>query len=173
ELARALDARDDVEAVGVAARHHEPPPPAWRPTIPVRHLWAPRNVLYELWHARAPFAPRVERVTGPVDVVHATAVAFPRADAPVVVTIHDLAFLDDPALVTKHGLRFLTRGTALAREHARLVMCSSRATMDHCIAVGFDERRLRVVPLGVRATPQSLDDVARTRTKFGLAQPYV
>ena len=52
-------------------------------------------------------------------------------------------------------------------------MCSSRATLEHCIAVGFDERRLRVVPLGVRMTPKSLDDVARARAKFGLARPYV
>ena len=173
ELARALDARDDVDVVGVAARHSSPPPPEWRPAIPVRQLWAPRNLLYELWHARVPFAPRVERATGPVDVVHATAVAFPRATAPVVVTIHDLAFLDAPSLVTKHGLRFFTRGTQLAREHARLVLCSSRATMEHCVSAGFDERRLRVVPLGVRTTPKSLDDVAHVRTKFGLARPYV
>ena len=81
ELVAALDARDDVEVVGVAARHRDPPPSEWRPSIPVRHLWAPRNVLYELWHARIPGAARVERATGRVDLVHATAVAFPRADA--------------------------------------------------------------------------------------------
>jgi glycosyltransferase involved in cell wall biosynthesis len=173
ELARALDARDDVEVIGVAARHSEPPPPAWEPPIEVRHLWAPRNVLYELWHARLPFAPRVERTTGAVDVVHATGVAFPRADAPVVVTIHDLAFLDDPTLVTKHGYRFLSRGTALARERARLVLCSSEATKAHCVAEGFDAAMLRVVPLGVRTTPTTLDEVARARTKHGLANPYV
>ena len=173
ELVAALDARDDVEVVGVAARHRDPPPPQWRPSIPVRHLWAPRNVLYELWHARIPGAARVERATGPVDLVHATAVAFPRADAPVVVTIHDLAFFDDPSRVTKHGLRFFTRGTELARTHARMVLCSSRATMEHCVSVGFDESRVRIVPLGVRTTPKSLEDVARARTKFDLRRPYV
>jgi glycosyltransferase involved in cell wall biosynthesis len=129
--------------------------------------------LYELWHARAPFAPSVERATGAVDVVHGTAVAFPRADAPVVMTIHDLAFLDDPDLVTKHGLRFFRRGTELAREHARLVMCSSQATIEDCVAAGFDRGRLRLVPLGVRAEPRTLEEVAGARAKFGLAQPYV
>ena len=141
ELVRALDARGDVDLIGVAARHAAPPPDAWRPSIEVRQLWAPRNALYELWHARLPIA-RVERATGPVDLVHGTAVAFPRADAPVVITIHDLAFLDDAQLVTKHGLRFFRRGTDLAREHARLVMCSSRATMEDCVLAGFDLDRM-------------------------------
>ena len=173
ELVRALDGRGDVELVGVAARHGSPPPDAWLPSIPVRHLWPPRSLLYELWHSGLPVAPRVETATGSVDVVHATAVAFPRADAPVVVSIHDLAFLDDPTLVTKHGLRFFQRGTELAREHARFVMCSSRATMDDCITAGFDMERLRLVPLGVRSVPRTLEEVARARTKFGLARPYV
>jgi glycosyltransferase involved in cell wall biosynthesis len=130
-------------------------------------------LLYELWHARLPLAPRIERATGPVDVVHGTAVAFPRADAPVVMSIHDLAFLDDPDLVTKHGLRFFRRGTDLAREHARLVMCSSRATMEDCLLAGFEMERLRLVPLGVRSVPRTGEDVARARAKFGLARPYV
>lgn len=173
ELVRALERRGDVDLVGVAARHLSAPPAAWEPPIAVRHLWPPRTLLYELWHARLPVAPRVERVTGTVDVVHGTAVAFPRTDAPVVMTIHDLAFLDDAQLVTRHGLRFFRRGTELAREHARLVMCSSRATMDDCLLAGFDMERLRLVPLGVRAEPRTLEDISRVRTKYGLARPYV
>ena len=78
ELARALDARDDIDVIGVAARHTAPPPTDWRPPIEVRHLWAPRNLLYELWHARLPFGPKVERATGAIDVVHATGVVYPR-----------------------------------------------------------------------------------------------
>ena len=173
ELARVLDTRDDVDVIGVAARHSQPPPVDWQPPIEVRHLWAPRNVLYELWHARLPIAPRVERATGAVDVVHATGVAYPRADAPVVVTIHDLAFLDDPTLVTKHGLRFMTRGTVLAREHAALVLCSSEATKAHCVAEGFSESKLRVVPLGVRAERAAPGEISQVQAKYDLAKPYV
>ncbi|HEX4821798.1 MAG TPA: glycosyltransferase family 1 protein [Acidimicrobiales bacterium] len=173
ELARVLDARDDIDVVGVAARHSQPPPTDWRPPIDVRHLWAPRNVLYELWHARLPIAPKVEHATGAVDVVHATGVAYPRTDAPVVVTIHDLAFLDDPTLVTKHGFRFLARGTALARKHASLVLCSSEATKADCVAQGFDVAKLRTVPLGVHARPATPDEVSRVRAKHGLTKPYV
>ena len=57
---------------------------------------ASRTSLYETWHAPLCRWPRVERATGPVDVVHATAVAYPARSAPVVVTVHDLAFLHDP-----------------------------------------------------------------------------
>ncbi|HEV3225714.1 MAG TPA: glycosyltransferase family 1 protein [Acidimicrobiales bacterium] len=172
ELARELHARDDVEVVGVAARHSSPPPADWTPPIAVRHLWAPRPVLYELWHARLPGVD-VERATGPVDVVHGTAVAFPRAAAPVVMTIHDLAFLTDPSTVTRHGLRFFRRGTELARTRAGLVLCSSRATMDECVIAGFDESKLRLVPLGVRVDPASDDDVARAQAAYGIERPYV
>ena len=173
ELVRALDSRGDVDLVGVSARHPQPPPEPWRPSIEVRRLWAPRALLYELWHARLSLGTRVERATGPVDVVHGTAVAFPQADAPVVMTIHDLAFLDDPTLVTKHGLRFFRRGTDLAREHARLVMCSSQATIDDCVAAGFDKDRLRLVPLGVRSVPRDREAIDKARATFGLTRPYV
>lgn len=130
-------------------------------------------MLYELWHLDSRVSPRVEAATGPVDVVHATAIAYPRADAPVVVTIHDLSFLDDPQHATKHGHRFMRRGTDLAREHAQLVMCSSQSTIDDCVLAGFDPAKLRLVPLGVRATARGLDDVARVHTKYGLTRPYV
>src|SRR5438132_4657206 len=87
ELARALDARGDVDLVGVAARHAHPPPAPCTPPIATRQLCAPEKVLYELWHLHNRLSPRVETATGSVDVVHATAIAYPRADAPVVVTI--------------------------------------------------------------------------------------
>jgi glycosyltransferase involved in cell wall biosynthesis len=173
ELVNALAERDDVELAGVSARHAADPPDPWKPSIDVHHLWPPRALLYELWHARVPLAPKVERATGAVDVVHGTAVAYPYTDAPVVMTIHDLAFLDDPRLVTRHGLRFFRRGTELARERARLVLCSSEATMRDCVTAGFDADRLRVVPLGVRSRQRTLEEVASARSKYGLARPYV
>jgi len=173
ELVRALDRRGDVDLIGISARHRDVPPEPWRPSIPMAQLWPNRLLLYELWHSRLPLAPRVERASERVDVVHGTGVVFPRADAPVVMTIHDLAFLDDPSLVTKHGLRFFRRATELTREHARFVMCSSRATMDDCVVAGFDRERLRLVPLGVHADARPDGDVAAARAKFGLNRPYV
>ncbi len=170
-LAGALAARDDVEVVGVAARHAEPPPAPWVPPVPVRHLPLPRLALYETWHALR--WPRAETATGPVDLVHATAVAVPGARAPLVVTIHDLAFLADPEQATKHGLRFFRRGTELARRHARLVLVPSEATAAECRDAGFDPDRIRVVPWGVAPTVAGAADVERARAAHRLDRPYV
>ncbi len=173
ELVRALDARDDVELIGVAARHRRPPPAPWTPPIEVRQLPLPRNVLYETWHAPLLRWPRVERATGPVDVVHATAVAFPAATASIVVTIHDLAFLHDRQLATRHGHRFFRRGLELARRHARLVMCPSQATIDECVDAGIEADRLRLVPWGVTPPTVTKDDVSAVLERYKIDRPYV
>lgn len=171
QLGRALVARGDVEVVGVAARHPEPAPEAHAPPVPVRHLPLPRLALYETWHGVR--WPAVERATGPVDLVHATAVAVPQARAPLAMTIHDLAFLAEPDHFTKHGLRFFHRGTELARRHARLVMVPSEATAQECRDAGFDPDRLRIVPWGVDATEATAAQVAAVRAEHGLDAPYV
>ncbi|HET8931111.1 MAG TPA: hypothetical protein VFN21_10680, partial [Acidimicrobiales bacterium] len=101
EAIRALDA---AELVGVAARHRAAPPEPWVPTIPVGMLPVPRQVLYETWHRFG--WPSVEWATGPVDVIHVTGVAMPPKTAPLVATLHDLAFLRHPEYFTSHGLRF-------------------------------------------------------------------
>lgn len=167
----ALRARGGIELIGVAARHREPAPAELAPPIPVRHLPLPRPALYEAWHALR--WPAVERATGPVDVVHGTAVAVPPTDAPLVMTIHDLAFLADPTQPTKHGLRFFRRGTELARRYARLVLVPSEATAEECRAAGFDPGRLRLVPWGVDATRADEAAVADALGRHGIAGPYV
>lgn len=170
-LAEALARRPDVEVVGVAARHGEPPAAAFVPPVPVRHLPLPRLALYETWHALR--WPSVERATGPVDLVHATAVAVPASAAPLVVTIHDLAFLAHPEQATKHGLRFFRRGLELTRRHARLVMVPSEATAAECRAAGIDDDRIRLVPWGVDVVPAGADDIASARERHRLDRPYV
>jgi glycosyltransferase involved in cell wall biosynthesis len=164
---------DRPELIGVAARHPEDPPAPWTPPIAVRRLPLPRPLLYEAWHAPLRAWPHVEGATGPVDVVHATAIAYPITRAPVVVTVHDLAFLHDARRATRHGHRFFRRGTELARKHASLVVVPSRATFDECIAAGFGSDRLRVVPWGTSAPPAAAAAVARVRAAFGLERPYV
>ncbi|MFN8016815.1 MAG: glycosyltransferase [Acidimicrobiales bacterium] len=144
---------------GVPAADRGAPPPAARPRCTRPGL-------------RAPLAP--VSATGPVDVVHGTAVAVPPCKAPLVMTIHDLAFLADPTQPTKHGLRFFRRGTELARRHARLVLVPSEATAEECRAAGFDPDRIRLVPWGV--APEAAPPRTRTwprRALAWLARPYV
>src|SRR5919106_1104558 len=139
-------AQAGVEQVGVAARHSRPPPEAWRPPIPVRHLPLPRLALYRTWHRLR--WPPVERATGPVDVVHATGYAIPPRTAPLVVTMHDLAWRRDPSMFTRNGVRFFEAGLRCVVADADLVLCPSRATLDDCAAAGIEPARLRHVPWG-------------------------
>jgi hypothetical protein len=116
ELARALTQGDGLELVGVAAKHAREPDAAWRPPVPVAHLPLPRLALYEAWHRLR--RPRVERATGAVDVIHATAMPVPPRSVPLVLTMHDLAFLKDPAHFTRRGNSFFRRDLAIALKDA-------------------------------------------------------
>jgi len=173
ETLRALEPAEvtGVDVVGVAARHTAPPPPPWTPPIPVRHLPLPRIALYQAWHGLR--RPRVQAATGPVDVVHATTLAIPPRSAPLVVTVHDLAFLQAPEHFTKHGLRFFHRGLTLAKRDADLVLCPSRATWDECAHSGFSPERLRLVPHGASHIPATGAEVDNFRRRHGLANPYI
>ena len=95
--------------------------------------------------------PSVERATGPVDVIHATGIAMPPASRPVVLTVHDLAYLDYPQMFSRAGLRFFGRAFELALAEATLVLCSSVATLARCREAGFDDARLRHVPSASRS----------------------
>lgn len=171
ELARALERRPGLELIGVAAHHRNPPPEQWRPPVAVRHLALPRIALYESWHYFR--RPRVESATGPVDVIHATGIAMPPPTRPIVLTVHDLAYLDYPALFTRQGVRFFRRALDLALRDASLLLCSSLATLERCRAAGFEDERLRHTPLGVRATRARPEDVARVRQAYGLPERII
>ncbi len=170
EVARRLAPREDVTLVGVAGRHAGPPAEAWRSPIPVAQLGLPRPLLYEAWLRWK--RPLVERVTGPVDVAHATGLVPCPSRAPLVVTIHDLAFVHRPDQFTRQGLRVMRRSLDVARDAAAAVVTSSRASCDDLAANGFDRDRLRVVPLGVDHAPASDADVARVRRSYDLPQQF-
>ena len=143
----ALQRFTGLDLVGVSARHHGLPDAAWATTIPVAQLRLPRLALYESWHRLR--RPSVERATGPVDVIHATGMAMPPPSVPIVATVHDLAFLRDPSQFTRRGVSFFHRSIDLARRDAQIIVCPSQATIDECVAHGFDDSRLRLVPWGI------------------------
>jgi glycosyltransferase involved in cell wall biosynthesis len=171
ECARSMAAETAVELVGVAALHRRPAPPPYEPPIPVRHVYLPRPALYDAWHLFR--RPQVQVVTGSIDAIHATSLAIPPKSAPLVVTIHDLAFLSFPDYFTRRGLRFFRRGLELALKEADLVLCPSEATLAHCVDAGFERDRLEVVPLGVSTTQPTAAEVERIRTKYGLDHRYI
>jgi glycosyltransferase involved in cell wall biosynthesis len=156
-----------VELIGLTARHRTPAPAELRAPIEMRSLPVPRRVLYESWHTLR--RPRVERATGRVDVIHATGMAVPPRSAPLVVTVHDLAFVHHPQHATRNGLRFFRQSLDLTRRHADLVLCPSEATRRDCIAAGIEAARTRVVPWGVDpAPPLAATDACRVLARHGL-----
>ena len=170
-VAEAMPAESDVTLLGVAGRHAHVPIEPWSPTIPIGHLPVGGPLLYDLWLRRN--WPKVERATGPVDVAHATTIIPCATDAPLVVTVHDLAFLHDPSQFTRRGNAVFRRSLEAIRRRADLVLCSSRATMDDCLSAGIAADRLRLVPLGVEAERADAAEVARVRTLYRLPERYL
>jgi len=171
EVARELHAGSRLDLIGVSARHRRPPAPSWVPPIAVRALPLPRLALYEAWHLAR--RPAVQLATGPVDVIHATGLAVPPRSAPLVVTVHDLAFIHDPSQFTAKGRRFFDQALRLIRRDADLVLVSSQATWRDCVAAGLPERKLRLVPLGVRGAEVDPGEVTTTLARYGLERPFV
>lgn len=169
ELVGALADRPDVSVTGLAARHPDSDRRAL--PVPVRRSGLPRQALYPAWNRLR--RPRAERIAGPVDVVHATTWAVPGTRAPLVVTVHDLAFLAEPEHFTPRGNAFFRRALALVEAEAARVIVPSAATADACAAHGLDPARTVVVPHGVRTDPGAAGRVGAWRAERGLHRPYV
>jgi len=167
----ALQDRGEVDQVGVSAWHRHPPPAPWRPAVSVRQLPLPRLALYDAWQRLR--HPIVERATGTVDLVHATAHVAAASRAPLVATVHDLHFLHEPGHFTPRGVSVFTRFLDLVRQEAAMVVCPSEATATDCEAAGIDRARLRITPWGTAAQAVGAGEVGRVRQAYGLHRPFV
>ena len=160
-----------VELIGVAGRHRRPPEPSFMPPISVRQLPLRGFVLYESW-LRFHW-PKVEAVTGSVDVVHCTGLIPPASRAPLVATLHDVAWRHRPDQFTRHGVRIFERSLQEMKHRARLVLCPSTATMLDAERAGIEPERLRLVPWGVEAAAVTEEDRRNVTNKYGLPKDYL
>jgi glycosyltransferase involved in cell wall biosynthesis len=127
--------------------------------------------LYETWLYGS--WPKIESATGPIDVVHATTLIPCPTQYPLIVTLHDLAFVHQPDHFTRHGVRVFKRSLEIIKRRADLVLCCSQATMDDCVATGISSDRLRHVPLGVEIEHATPADVLRVRALYRLPERYL
>jgi glycosyltransferase involved in cell wall biosynthesis len=171
EIARQLERRDDVELHYVAGKHARIPIPEYRPPGPVAMLPLARPLLYETW-TRVNW-PKVESVTGPVDVTHATGLVPSATSSPLAVTVHDVAFVHDPEMFSRQGARLMRRSLEVIRRRADLVICPSRSTIDDLVDLGFDRDRLRHVPLGVHPNAASAGERRRVLRTYRLPDDFV
>lgn len=170
-VAEAMEEHDDIRLIGVAGRHQHLPDEPWMPSIPIAHLPIAAPWLYETWLRFG--WPKVERATGAVHVTHATGLVPCPTDAPLVVTLHDLAFLHDPSHFSRHGVRVFRDSLEHIRRRADLVLCSSQATLDDVVFAGVGADRVRLVPLGVDVERADADEVARVRVLYSLPERYL
>lgn len=172
-LVEALDARDDVTVTGLAARHGDTTA-RLGPDVAVHHSRLDRRALYALWsRSRAPWTATASLGGARPDVLHATTWAVPPRVAPLVVTVHDLAFLRDPGHFTAHGNRYFRRGLQVVRDEADLVVVPSEVTAADCVDQGIEAERVRVIPHGVSVPAVTPTDIAAFRRAHGLTRPYV
>ncbi len=147
----ALTERDDVEVVGVAARHGHPPEepvrarraglgaaacPGGRSTSPGTACGVPRSSgppARWTWSGPAPWPCRPGRRPW-----WSPCTTWPRCTT--------------PSTTPSRARGFYRRAFELARTEADLVCCPSQATLEDCAAHGFDRGRLRHVPWGVDTT---------------------
>lgn len=171
EVAQELDALDDVDIVGVAGRHRYGPTKGFEPTIRMASLPIGGPLLFESW-LRLKW-PLVESVVDNADLVHSTTIIAPATHLPLVVTIHDLAFLRHPEFFTDRGNRVFRRSLDIVRDKAAMVLCSSLATLDDCVSAGFEKDRLRHVPLGVTTHAVVDSDRERVRRVYDLPENFI
>jgi glycosyltransferase involved in cell wall biosynthesis len=170
-IANVLEDDPEVEIHQVAGRHALTPTADFVPTGNVAMLPLARPWLYETW-TRLNW-PKVESVIGPIDLAHATGLVPCATAAPLVVTLHDLAFVHDPEMFSSHGVRVMMRSLEVIKRRADRILCPSQATIDDCIDAGIDAEKLRLVPLGVDRRVANPFAVERVKRNYQLPDDFV
>ena len=147
----------------------------WRgrfPNFAVRLLPPPTPLV------RVPVALALELRFRPVDILHVQYTAPPFCPAPVVVTIHDLAFEHLPETFTRRGsfqLKLTVRRTA--RKAVRIATVSEYSRQDLIRTYKLPPDKIVVTHNGVEPrfspSPGSADETQSIRRRFGIDRDYI
>jgi glycosyltransferase involved in cell wall biosynthesis len=169
-LIEALAPRDDLDlavyAITLRGRHDLDTvlPAGVRPaTAPI-----PARLVRELWMRGS--WPRIERWTGPVDVVHATNYVAPPTRGATVLSVHDLTFVRFPEMCTTDTLKFGSLVRAAIARGAVIHTGSDFVASE--IADVFALPPERVVRIYTGLAPTGGGDAGRGRIRAG-AERYV
>ncbi|MGH9222561.1 MAG: glycosyltransferase family 4 protein [Acidimicrobiales bacterium] len=109
------------------------------------------------------------------DVVHASSLAVPPGgEAPLAVTVHDLAWRRVPETFPPRGRRWHEAALGRALDRAALVVAPSRQTADDLLAAGAAAARVEVVDEGCdHLPPADLAGAAAFRAGVGVEGDYL
>lgn len=159
-LVEGLARRDDVELAGYAITRTGRRDLAGLLPAGVQPAtsWLPARVVHPLW-ARAAW-PTIEHWTGPVDVVHSPNFIAPPARVPVIVSVHDLAFVHSPELCRPEAAKLEPRLWRAIERGAVLHTGSDFVAAEIRQHFGLGPERVARVYSGI-ATPATEGDAAR------------
>jgi glycosyltransferase involved in cell wall biosynthesis len=148
ELRRALERREDCEVIpfAVGRRTHEVPPG-------VRHVPVPLRICQTVWRTFG--FPKVEDLTGTVDVFHSLDLVPPPSRAPLVVTVHDMLAIELPHLHAKRNRRTQERQVAALQRAGAIVTCSQ--SVAHSLARMGVDADLHVTGSALTPLPDPVD----------------
>ena len=182
-LARELSWRPDVTLIPLLARHGggAGDTTADDPVAGAVAYGLPRVLLYESWSRTG--RPRLPRRAPAVDLLHSPMLPAPDPDVPLVVTLHDMAFVTRPGDFPARALRLYRRMWSRVVRRADRVLCSSERTLGLAVDAGLPTDVARVVPLGmdverpssesseVRLSRMGMDPDRRFVLSVGTAEP--
>jgi glycosyltransferase involved in cell wall biosynthesis len=149
--AQATSNRLDVSLV--ASRTH-PPDPLQRFGFPIRALRIPPRLIAKAWDLG------LSRVDSN-GLVHATSFAMPPTPAKLVVTVHDLAFLDHPDAYPARGLRWHRDALHRSIERASAFVVPAEPVAAQLILAGAEPSIVRVIEEGADHLPEPDEAAAR------------
>jgi len=148
---------------------------AANPNVAVKPIaLAPRHLTILWQRLRLPL--RVERLIGPVDLLHAPDFVLPPTRARTLLTIHDLTFLVRPECAEAGLRRYLATAVPRALRRADMVLVDSQATADDLARLlGVSGPRVRLVYPGVdaRFRPMPVAEVEPLRAALGLPADFL
>lgn len=125
---------------------------------------------------RRPYAPLAQRAEACSMLYHATEHLLPRLRTPTVLTVHDLIFERHPEHHTRRNVWFLKVGMRLFTQAADAIIAVSDHTRRDLIDLyATPADKIHVVYEGVdpRFRPASEAEIARIRTRYRIACPYL
>lgn len=127
-----------------------------------------RRYTYKRWETG-----RGPKLKGSGDLIHAPSLAVPRPDGrPLVVTVHDVHFLNYPEAYPDRGLEFHTKMVRRLSEAARIIV-PSKSTASDLASMDASLPPVDVIPMGTDFEVPDADTIDSVLEKLEVERPYV